>query len=668
MQTVEPKYTKEQQDHLEFFNVRKGQLMDARKSVFGQDIEALWRQADADYIPHEITSGSRNKVEDYRSESYRNTILPNQQWRSNKANLNPYTKVQSALSIMIGQNPQAVFTPDSAHFEATNQLMYELYKRTWTDVRIGQKKEFRKFVFNLSKYGWSVARRYHKKKVRDNVQHIVNYNTDTDTYDLKKGSITDIDDVYFENKSPWSVWIDDMAKADDPYSRRDWMWKEVFDIDTFKKEFERFPNSKLVEGKSFQGQVEEGKIIQERQFESTDLVEVFYYENKLKDLMLVVANDILVVAIPLPYEHKQLSLIDSYWTLRNAECPYGIGIPEIMRNNNTMLDQFRNMTIDQIRMSIYKMFFYQKSEQLGDEDGGEAIKIEPGKGVKVIDPKNITFLEVPGPGRDAWEGIKMLSEDVDGDTGITRTLEGEVTGKTAFEISQTQQAALKRLTTPLDNIKAALEWDAMLTVALMQTIYSEPTIYRLTEAETIANYLQEINSDPDFYFIDEEGKFNVTQYREFQLGLEKSQDGQFEPAEDKQFFTVKPTWLNWQGTIQIQAESILIPSKSLDRQQKLELFNLVTPLIINPQLSPDLVMKPLKQILKVYDENPKDWLPDAWFLPPQEQQMVQGQPQQQPNQLPQAPTELQQVTPQLQQANTEGGLVQQEMGGNQGMV
>lgn len=665
-------YSKQQEEDRDFFLLRKNQLMNARKNVFGQDIEALWRQADIDYLPHELSRSGRNKVEDYRSESYRTNSVPTDGWRSQKANSNPFIKIQSAISILIGQNPQGTFTPDTKQFQATNDLMYELYKRSWADVRIGQKKEFRKFVFNLSKYGWSCFRRYHKKVVRGNIMHIVNYNTDTDTYDLKKGTITDIDDVYLENKSPWSVWMDDMAKPDDPYSRRDWMWKEVYDADTFKEQFKMFPNAKQVEGKSYQGQAEENKTVQERRFESDNLVTMFFYENKVKDrFMGVTDDDVLIFSIPLPYEHKQLSLVDTYWTMRNAECPYGIGLPEIMRNNNTLLDQMRNMTIDQLRLSIYKMFFYHSSEQLGDE-GGEGITIIPGKGVKVVDPKNISFLEIPGPGNEAWEGIKMLSDDIDADTGVTQTLEGQITGKTAFEISQTQNAALKRLATPLDNIKAALEWDAMLAVSLMQTVYSEPMVHRIADPALISKYLAEIDSDKDMYFIDPEtGVFNAVQYRQFHLGLEQNAQGQFTPSEKQQFFTVKPQWLEWQGTIQIQAESILVPSPALDRQQKLELFNLITPLMANPQIPADLVKKAVKQIIKVYDEDPEDWLPETWLQDtpqqPQVQQPQQGSPPLQSGGSPQMQPGM--GLPQLQQGGAtlppQGGLVGQEVAANQ---
>lgn len=75
MQVTAPKYTKQQEEDLQFFLVRKKQLLEARKNVFGQDIEALWRQADIDYLPHELNRTGRNKVEDYRTESYRAPVI-----------------------------------------------------------------------------------------------------------------------------------------------------------------------------------------------------------------------------------------------------------------------------------------------------------------------------------------------------------------------------------------------------------------------------------------------------------------------------------------------------------------------------------------------------------------------------------------------------------------
>lgn len=657
------KYTEKEQEHLEFFLKRKEQLMTARTSVFGQNVEDIWRQADEDYLPNrQMRRGRSRHGEDWgTSRKNVDSYIRAKDWRETGKTVSVLTKIQTALSILVTQNPQAVLSASSSRHEARQVLLSSLYERLWVDPRINTRSEVSKFIFNLAKYGWACGRRFHKKVVRKDIREILSFNPSTGEHVLSAGKDkTILDDVFFENKSPWSVWIDDLAKPNDPLSRRDWMWKEVYSIDEFQQVFGKFKNAKFVKGSNLTSSDEERKVVQERQYTSTDLVNVYFYEN-INDTFLVVAGDenVLVVDTPLPYLHKSLSLVDTLWMYRNTECPYGIGLPEVMRGDKNVFEKFRNMTIDQITASIYKSFFYNKVEQFNGEDAGDEMTIEPGRGYKVMNPKDMTFVEVPGPGQDAYRGLELCKNEIDNATGITPTLEGVVQGKTAFETSQAQNSALKRLSTPLENIKLALEWDALLAIDLMKQVYSEPKVYKLLDKHIIDQYLESINSDEDLFFT--QGKdFFAMEYREFPLGLEKNETGIFEPSEDKKFFTIKPADLDWEGTIQIKAESLLQPSKALEREQALQLFNIITPLILDPQINVEAAKKPIKELLKVFEQDPKKWLPDAWLTG----NAAQPSPMQpQMGEMPQLP-QGQQLAPTPQMPTSPMGEMQMEAQAN----
>lgn len=620
-------YTTEEKQDLDFFLKRKNQLIDFRTN---SGIEKKWKQADADYEPHELgPAGKKVLVENERTEVSSYVNLNRDQWRSRIASNEPYIKIQTAISILFDRNPEAVFDPMARRYEANSRFMEQLYHRTWADVNLGSKKELRKFIFNVAKYGWAPARRYYKRLVRKDLNLIKRYNLETKQFEYEKKDLTDVDDVYFESKSPWDVWIDDMAKPDDPRSRRDWMWREVFDKSTFESLWGEGKNSGLVDFATISPDVSsdgrDAKDYKRVNYTSDDLVVVWFYENRLTDrLMVVTDNDLLLESNPIPRSDKETSLVDTYWTLRSTESPYGIGLNEIMRGNKVLLDKVRNMTIDQVVLSIYKMFFYSNTEQLDDE-GGEVITLDPGKGKKVIDPKNITWFDVPGPGRDAFEMLERIDKNIEDDTGVTKTLEGEITGKTAFEIAQAQQGALKRLATPLRNIKSALEWDAKLCVNLMKMVYSVPKVFSFTDPELIQEYVTSVEDDKELYFTDASGVFNVLKYREFQLNIEKNSEDVFEGSENKQFFTAKPSYLEWEGEISIRVESMIEMSKPAERELKLQMSNILLPLIgqmaANPMLIP-IYLKPVKQILKLYNENPSDWVPSQWLSG----EMAQGLP------------------------------------------
>ena len=102
----------------------------------------------------------------------------------------------------------------------------------------------------------------------------------------------------------------------------------------------------------------------------------------------------------------------------------------------------------------------------------------------MLNPKDINWLEVPSPGQEAWKGLENYKKDVDESSGITDPLMGNITGKTAFELAQAKESALKRLKTPLDNICHALEVDAQITICLQQMIYSVPEVIKITDHRT----------------------------------------------------------------------------------------------------------------------------------------------------------------------------------------
>ena len=243
------------------------------------------------------------------------------------------------------------------------------------------------------------------------------------------------------------------------------------------------------------------------------------------------------------------------------------------------------------------------------------IKIAPGVGKQSLDPKNINFLEVPGPGKEAVDWLEMLQKQVDNTSGITDPLMGTITGKTAFEIAQAKEAALKRLKTPLENITDALDNEAYITISLAQMLYSVPEIYTVTDPALIEAYLQEVNGDPDLFGRDDEGNFQAKVPPEFPLNLEEDKDGNLAETEETKFFRVKPKFLEWEGIINVEAQSVLTPSKQVDKALDLEMYNMLIPLLMNP---PELYQKVAKELVKLYDKDPKDILPASWLAPPEE--------------------------------------------------
>jgi len=632
---------KKQLVDFKFVKQRISELKDSRESQY-DSVEKIWADADRDYVPHRLRGKGKKTLVTDEDKGWRGVLvnLGETNWQSDISQPNPYVKIQIALATLVDQNPDGVFTAGSKKFQATNELMRQLYKRSWETAK--SKQQLKLFIFNLAKYGWACARTYPLRITRK-VSNLVEFNQeepDKSKYESKE--VVEFNDIFRENLDPWNVWIDDMARPNNLFSVRDWTWRKVYSMDAFKEEFGAWKLADKVEaGGVTTDRLATKSNTQQKEFKEKDLVEVYFYENRLKDLFAVIANGVPVVLTPLPISDskglKKLSLWQAYWNLRDTSSIYGIGIYEAMRHDQNLIDRIRNMTIDQLTLSIYKMFFYQGTQSL-TETGD--IKITPGAGKQVLDPKNINWLNIPGPGAEAWQGLEIFKKDLDEASGIGDPLLGNITGKTAFEIAQAKEAALKRLKNPLENITDALDTEAYITVALAQLLYSIPEVYEIADQTLIEDYLKEVDSDPQLYERDVQTNektgetsdvFRAKVFPEFPLNLDKDEQGNLIETNETRFFRVKPGSLLWEGIINIKSQSVLTPSKQIDKALDLEMFNMLIPLIAprpdplsGQDIGPAVYGKVAKALVKLYDKDPRDILPDNWI---QEQQEA-PQPQQ----------------------------------------
>ena len=643
--------TEKQREDLMFVEKRIGLLQESRQMHHGVNLDTLYTDADKNYVPHRIGGKGKRVIVEDELKGWRGNIveLGSSDWQSDISQSNPFIKIQTALAILIDQNPSGVFTASSKKYENTTVLMKQLYERSWEFAK--SKAQLKLFVFNLAKYGWAIARTYPLRITRK-VKVLKEYNPEKpedSEYDEKE--IIEYNDIFRENLDARNAWIDDMAKPNNSFSMRDWVWRKVYPMDAFKEEFGKYDRAKFVQAG---GNTEETVNIRgvKTEKKTEDLVEVLFYENRLRDLYMVVANGVPVIIEPLPIADarglKKLSCWQTYWNLRHTESPYGIGIYEAIRYDQALLDRIRNMTIDQLTLSIYKMFFYQGTQAL-TETGD--IVIKPGIGKQVLDPKNVNWLQIPGPGREAWEGLQVFKQDLDEASGITDPLMGVVTGKTAFELAQAKESALKRLKTPLDNVLDALNTEGYITVSLIQLLYSIPEVKKVTDPELIDAYLQDIEGDPELWQRDENGVFEANLFPEFPLNLDKDEKGNLQETAETRFFRVRPKFLTWEGIINIKSQSLLTPSKQIDKALDLEMYNMLIPLLVQP---PEVYAKVAKAIVKLYDKDPKDILPDMWTEDQQanqplfvsQEQLMQEQQVQPPGAKPAGTSPLQAANPQ----------------------
>lgn len=630
----------------EYVNRRVTDLIDYRK---GLGLEQRWREADEEYIPHELDFGTtRKRFETDQDTGLRSRMVPvgdvTQQWRQASSAPTLLAKLQTAVSIIIDQQPEAELTALVKKYSATSDLAYALWKRNW---QISNAKEKLKLiVFDLIKYGWKPQRTYpHKAQYDKNVLTYIDVeNPDNNRFDNK--NLVWFNDIDRQPLDVYHTWVDELAVPYDPYSTDEVYYELDYSYDKAVVEFGQYDNFKHVNEDAQVIRQDTGKKtnrsqMDEQQRKRKDVVTMGFFESRHKDLYVIkaVKDDVIIYCGPLPNDDGYLSVTHTMWLLRKSNSPYGVSLWEVIRQNKGLYDKMKNMTMDQLVLSIMKFgFFSGTNTAVGDG----VMEIVPGQARQLTSSTGkpeVSWMDIPGPGEESWKGLEYLMKEMDTDSGLVPTLEGEITGKTLGEILHAKEAALKRIKTPVENIAWLIEQDAYLTLSWMSQVYAVPTVEIFADEMAVHAFNQENQITHMELFGTKQqdgsiaGPFEAHYLPQLSLHLE-DREGQLVQGKKSKFYQVgtdiQPSQLRWRGIFKVIPRSIVDSSQTLQKAMKMEVFNMLVPLLGQPK---ELVAKPAAQVLKVNEEDPQDWLPDDWidFLkngpqPPQPPPTQQGAP------------------------------------------
>lgn len=638
-------------DVLTYVTKRVKELKDARKrKLHGSDrsIEDIWNEIDREFTPHELTAGAGKKmlVEDETKgwASRWITLNKEDEWQSHHASPDLYVKVQTALSELIDQNPEGVFEPTNSKYEENTRIAEANYEQSWHTS--GGKKELKLFVFNDARYGVGFFQTIPKLDIREKLVRTEYHPEDPSKDVFEKRNIVRSNGLCRRSLNPWNVWMDDAAKPGRYDEVRDCYHEEEMSEEQFRLEFPEATDIVFSATERPSDDEREENSTKDSVTETPKMI-VGYYENCLIDLYAVIvpAKNRLLYASPNPNDEGKLTINYAPWTLRSDDSIYGIGIFEIIRGDSILYDRVSNMSVDQLTLSIYKSFFHKAMDQLGD-DG--TLKVSPGIGQALSDPKSIEWLEVPGPGKESANWLTFLQNRRDVNSGIPQQLYGQSGGATLGQDLQTKEAALQRMKLPLGFIVDMLEQEAYLTLSWLSQILSVPEILEYTDKEDLMKSLKELDlSDSQIQeyirigenLPEDQELFSQTTeppteegmdskitrrahvYPETSFNLDKDKDGNLFENEKRRFYRwgldLPTKKLSWKGIVHIIPQSVLVSSKELTRRLDLDLFNLVYPaiqaMVSNPILVPVLI-HPIKQIIESFGKDPQDWLDEKTLM------------------------------------------------------
>lgn len=585
-------------------------------------IEDEWKDADNEIIPRPINEiGNRKRFESDDELGLRTRLVPvsdeTQDWRSTNSDPTLLVKIQIALSIIIDTIPEAVFKPVLKRYDKTTTIARALWERNW-DIT-GAREVYKLFAFNLFKYGWAAGRTY-PREVKYSKQILERFdaeNPENSTFTDNENTL--FSDVFRENLDPKMVWLDPAAKPYDPLTRNEVYYEVPYSEDQADIEFGTYKDWGSVKANYINETSENIADTEEEKKGRRKQVLIGFYQNRSKDLYSIIVpnQNIVLYYSPLPNDDGMLDIWDAPLILRSANSPYGISLWRIIKQDKELYDKMKNMTMDQLVISIMKMGFISGTAGLTQDN---VYRIVPGKFEVLPANAKVDWMEVPGPGQESFEGLKYLKQIIDDNSGITPTLEGQVTGKTLGEILHAKEAALKRLRTPIENIASAVEQDAYLTLSWMTQLYSTPEVKSFVDLTELTAFEHEMEMSHHELFIsamDEETgeptSFKATFYPQLNLKLE-NKGGKLIEAKKDRFFQVGKDLqigdLRWRGIIKINYRSIVSTSPELEKQKKMEMFNILAPLLPQP---PEIFAKACKQLIVTNDEKPEEWLPDNYI-------------------------------------------------------
>jgi len=580
-------------------------------------VETRWKMADRLMEPKPLSGDwERNFRANKR-------MLQSSDWQSDNADLTVFQKVHIALSVLGDQNPRASFKTNRRDFKALAPFRSAVYN--WSLNQEDFKFKLKRFIHNQAKYGVAFACTKPLIKNRDVDDLVAIDEKGNETYETRRTQ--DFKGPWFKPLRNWQVYWDDAAEVYDRFSMRDWAYYEQYSKSQLKVLYPALDLTKL-SGESTQE--EDGKENKRK-----DLYKLFYYEDYVNDLMCLISNDKVLDAFPLPNDQHRLTLNYGAWFLRDDVRIDGIGIPEVLAQDQNLYNKINNMTVDQLVLSIYKTYFYDGTNE---EDG--VLTLQPGRGQQVLDPQKMRWLEVPTNNVEANQKLTKLQESMDANT-FNKTLGGEaLTGKTAYEVEQIKNSSLRRLASPMDGLKYALTTDAHNRMDILHSILKNSEVETITDPIRVEAALAVYKNNPEIFKWDEE---NAVVYRykypEVRLPLQKK-GTEFVKSRDDNFFLLTPEGVRNEGDIEIDVRDTLLPSVELEKTQLLELSNMLIPLLAG---DPATNKKPAMMLLDKANQDPNDWLPDAWLseqptpvVPPPELMPPDGRTRETPTMVPQS--------------------------------
>lgn len=567
-----------------------------------------------------------------------------------------YSKILVASSAIASNMPNG--TVHSIN-KIKARTFYEYWKRSWTNPEMNGGNTLDFATQQMIATGTGAWRIFPRQIVVD--KKIGNKKTKKVLYD----------DIYREPLDMNRTWFG-LSYSPKSYDGRP---EVLWEVDITNEEFEKMKKRMKKKGKR-NAKIETNTVSDEAKNEDPEKtkthVTISCYECPKDNRYILCSDSIVFYDDEMPNDEVYGSVVIAHCLHKNMLSPYGVGLWELIRGNQTIQNYIESLNTEQVAAEIVPLIFATGNIQ-GDMEMRRSttkVNVVPA-GVKVermLTTGNATLGE---------NYIERKKKEVDDITGVNDIVAGSSSEQTLGATVILKEAALNRLMKPRNSLKRAIEIDACIQFSWIEQDHVNPRELVFANEEDAETFKQanpmmftEVEEDTEEVESPEpkEGEPNsetgtdsgvIPSYKvfyspklpmNFDYNKEDLEESGYENQAIKEvgeYSTLVPRSIAMSELKDLEAEdkigydkvqliidpnSMLIPSAEIQKQTAMQLFPLVqqtiTQIFQMAQMDPVLAQAQLKafeKFLEVQRENIMDWIPkDAYDM------IKMGQPQQPP--------------------------------------
>ena len=389
----------------------------------------------------------------------------------------------------------------------------------------------------------------------------------------EKEYIYDYDDIVFEPVKIQEIYLDPSGRNLHGTSyEAQWLIRRMLpSLEQFKATFENDPDAKNVDKVRAVSQYvgEDVEFFEPpKDMDNDNYVEVLHYYNKADDRYIVLANDVVIKDMPLPYKHKELPFVEitAYEVLHQI---YGMGIPDRLKNIQSEEEILKNMTYDRLHLTSNPMLKVKKP--IYGEFSKAYQTAEAGLMIPVNNQDDVMPLDYPTTNFDIFRTIDGLNRDAVLATQIDPVQMGvnqKYVSATTSMLTKEQMDSY--ITALIDNWTESLTIAAKMAISLMGQFYPIPRVSRAGEAaEARQIRLSDIEINPESLEV-KESRGNYS------------------------YLEIKPEYFNINGDwdIEIAPESVEVQSRAIEMQKSQANLAQLAPFMVDPSNPQSVTMSP----------------------------------------------------------------------------